>query len=120
MPRAFAVLVKVVPDLDQLRFDPERKTVVREGNQLYANPFDQRALRVALDLRRPGETVSVLSMGPPAAESVLREALALGADRAVLITDRALAGSDTLVTARVLAHALRRVDHRVVLAGSWT
>ena len=116
----FAVLLKVVPNLDQLRFDPERKTVIREGNQLFANPFDQRALRVALDLRRPGERVTVLSMGPPAAEATLREALALGADRAILLTDRALAGSDTLVTSRVLARALSRVDHRVVMAGNWS
>lgn len=116
----FAVLWKVVPDLDQLRFDPQRKTVIRDGAQLYANPFDQRALRVALDLRRPGESVVVLSMGPPSAGAALREGLALGADRALLVTDPLLAGSDTLVTARTLARALSRVDHRVVLTGMWT
>jgi electron transfer flavoprotein alpha subunit len=116
----FAVLVKVVPDLDKLRFDPDRKTMVREGMELYGNPFDLRALRVALDLKRAGEKVTVLSMGPPAAERVLAEARALGADRAILLSDRRLAGSDTLVTARVLARALGRVGHEVVFAGRWT
>jgi electron transfer flavoprotein alpha subunit len=116
----FAVLVKVVPDLDKLRFDPDRKTMVREGVELYGNPFDLRALRVALDLQRPGEKVTVLSMGPPAAERVLTEARALGADRAILLSDRRLAGSDTLVTARVLARALSRVGHEIVFAGRWT
>ena len=116
----WAVLLKVVPSLEQLRYDPERKTMIRDGTDLYANPFDLRALRVALDLRRPGESVAVLSMGPPAAETALREALSLGADRAMLITDRALAGSDSLVTARVLERALGQVGHEVVLAGRWT
>ncbi len=116
----FAVLLKVVPDLVQLRFSPETKTVVREGQSLYGNPFDLRALLVALELRRPGETVTVISMGPPAAEGVLKEALAQGVDRALLVTDRALAGSDTLVTSRTLARALGRVGHDVVLCGLFT
>ncbi len=115
-----AVLIKVVPNLERLHFDPARKTVVREGAELFTNPFDQRAVRLALDLRRPGERVTVLSMGPPPAETALREALALGADAAILVTDRALAGSDTLVTARVLARALGRAGHDLVLAGTWS
>lgn len=116
----FAVLIKVVPNLDRLHYDPDRKTVVRDGAELFTNPFDQRAVRVALDLRRPGERVAVVSMGPPAAETAIREALALGADRGLLVTDRALAGSDTLVTARVLARALGRVGHDLILTGAWT
>ncbi len=115
-----AVLIKVVPNLERLHYDPGRKTVVREGTELFINPFDQRAVRVALDLRRPGERVTVLSMGPPPAETALRETLALGADAAVLVTDRALAGSDTLVTARVLVRALARTGHDLVLTGAWT
>jgi electron transfer flavoprotein alpha subunit len=116
----FAVLIKVVPAVEKMRFDPARKTMVREGSELFINPFDQRAVRVALDARRPGERVSVLSMGPPAAEAALQETLALGADHAFLLSDPRLAGSDSLVTARVLAHALDRTGHDVVIAGAWT
>ncbi len=114
------VLVKVVPDVDALRFDPSTGTARRDGLDLFLNPFDQRALRVALDLRRPGESVRVVSMGPIAAERALHETRALGADRAVLLTDPALAGSDTLVTARVLARAVERLGAELVLTGRWT
>ncbi len=113
----FAVLVKVVPAVEQLHFDPERKTLIRTGVQSFLNPNDSRAVRIAVQLRRPGEHVTVLSMGLPEAEVQLRETFALGADRVVLVTDRALAGSDTLVTARVLHAALRTVGHDLVLAG---
>ena len=116
-----AVLVKVVPELDRLTFDPTTRTVRRAGAPLYLNPFDQRALLVALTLReRAEEEVVVVSMGPPDARPPLLEALALGADRVLLVSDRALAGSDTLVTARVLASALRPIGARLVLAGQWT
>ena len=116
----FAVLVKPVPDVAKARYDPARRTMVRDGVELFANPFDQRALRVALELKRAGETVNVLSMGPTEAAGPLREALALGADRAILVSDPALAGSDTLVTARVLARALGRIGHDIVLGGWWS
>jgi electron transfer flavoprotein alpha subunit len=113
----FAVLVKVVPAVEQLRFDPERKTLIRTGVQSFLNPNDARAVRVAVQLRRPGEQVSVLSMGLPEAEQQLRETFAFGADQVRLVTDRAMAGSDTLVTARVLSRALSDVGHDLVLAG---
>ncbi|MCI4340615.1 MAG: electron transfer flavoprotein subunit beta/FixA family protein, partial [Thermoplasmata archaeon] len=114
------VLVKVVPDLDDLRVDPATGLARREGVDLFLNPFDQRALRVALDLRRPTEKVTVVSMGPPSAERALHETRGLGADRSILITDPALAGSDTLVTARVLAKALGLLGSDLVLMGRWT
>jgi electron transfer flavoprotein alpha subunit len=116
----FAVLVKVVPPLEGMRYDPARRTVVREGTELFLNPFDQRALRVALDLRRPGERVTVLSLGPPEARTPLRDARALGADRVVLLSDPRCAGSDTLATSRALVAGLALVGHDVVLAGTWT
>jgi len=116
----FAVLVKAVPGLDELRFDPDSRTVRRDDAELFLNPFDQRALRVALDLRRTGERVSVLSLGPAGAAEPLRDAVALGADRVQLLSDPGLAGSDTLATARALAAGLRRVGHDVVLGGAWT
>ena len=114
------VLVKVVPDLDELRVDPATGLARRQGVGLFVNPFDQRALRVALDLRLPTESVTVLSMGPPSAEGALHETRGLGADRAVLLTDPALAGSDTLITARVLSSALARLGGDLVLAGNWS
>ena len=116
----FAVLVKAVPPLDDLRYDPERRAVVREGAALFLNPFDQRALRVALQLRKEGETVTVISMGPLAAREPLRDAKAMGTDRVILLTDARLAGSDTLATARTLTAALLGVGHGLVLTGSWT
>ncbi|HKS59224.1 MAG TPA: electron transfer flavoprotein subunit beta/FixA family protein, partial [Thermoplasmata archaeon] len=112
-----AVLLKVVPDLEGIRYDPERKTLIRQGVNLFLNPFDGRALRVALDLRRSGDSVTAISMGPPAAERVLREALDLGADRALLITDRLLAGSDTLVTARTLIRSIQLAAAELILCG---
>jgi electron transfer flavoprotein alpha subunit len=113
----FAVLVKVVPAVEQIRFDPGRKTLIRTGVQSFLNPNDSRAVRIAVLLRRPGERVTVISMGLPEAERQLRETFAFGADRVVLVTDPALAGSDTLVTGRVLCRALDRVGHDLVLAG---
>lgn len=115
----WAVLMKAVPALDQLRFDPERRTVLREGEQLFLNPFDQRALSLALELRQRGEKITVLSMGPPAAADALKDVLSLGADRAILISDPQLAGSDTLVTARTLVRGLSRFGHDTVLTGRW-
>ena len=113
----FAVLVKVVPAAELFRFDPDRKTLIRTGVQSFLNPYDSRAVRIAVQLRRPGERVTVLSMGLPESEAQLRDTYAFGADRVVLLTDRALAGSDTLVTARVLHAALGNVSHDIVLAG---
>ena len=115
-----AVLVKVVPRSDPLRYDPASRRVVREGASLVLNPFDQRAIRVALELRRPGEAVTVLSMGPPGAEAPLLEARAMGVDRVLWLCDPGFAGSDTLATARALAAALRHVGHDVVLTGART
>jgi len=116
----FLVLAKAVPTSESLRYDPASRRVYREGGDLGVNPFDQRALRVALELRRPGETVTVLSLGPPQARAAFREARALGADRVLLLSDPAFAGSDTLATARALTAAAKRVGHDVILGGVWT
>ncbi len=113
-----AVLAKGVPPSEASRYDPVRRAMVRDGIELVLNPFDQRALRVALELRRPGERTSVLALGPPSVLPLLREARALGADRAILLTDPAFAGSDVLATTRALAGALRTVGVGLVLAGA--
>ncbi len=115
-----AVLVKVVPNADSVRYDRQRRTVVRDDAELFVNPFDLRAVAVALRLRRPGETVTVLSLGPPQARPVLASMKASGVDRVQLVSDPGLAGSDVLASARALAAALRRLRAGLVLAGART
>lgn len=112
------VCVKWVPVMSQLRFDPETKRLVREGVPGEPSSFDVRALLGGLALReRHGGEVVVVTMGPAAAREGLVECLALGADRAVLLNDRALVGSDTLATARALAAVVRREAPDLVLLG---
>lgn len=114
-----AVLVKQVPDVADLRLDPVTNTLVREGVPAVMNMFDRTALSRALQLRDDiAADVVALSMGPPAAVDVLRECLAGGASRAVLISDRCLAGSDTWITSKVLAAAIQQLgDIELVLCG---
>ena len=104
--------MKPVPDpneWDRLRMDPETKTLIREGIPSIINPLDKHALEAALEVKEAsGAEVVVVSMAPPFGTSLLREALAMGADRGVLVSDRAFAGSDTLATARILATAIRK------------
>ena len=104
-----AVCIKYVPVISRMQFDYEAKTIVRDGVPSEVNPFDLLGVVRAAELKSgPDDEVVVLTMGPPGAAEGLTDCLALGADRAVLVTDRALAGSDTLATARVLALALAR------------
>jgi electron transfer flavoprotein beta subunit len=104
------VCIKQVPDSAQIRVHPVTNTIMRQGVPTIINPYDLFALEEALRWRdRLGGEVTVLSMGPPTAEDSLRKCLAFGADRAVLLTDRFFAGSDTLATSFALAQAIRRV-----------
>jgi electron transfer flavoprotein alpha subunit len=113
-----AVCVKYVPVVAQLGFDYATKTVLREGVPSEINPFDRLGLLCALGLTAgPADEVVAVSMGPPQAREGLRHCLALGADRAVLLTDRALAGSDTLATARALALLLAREQPDLIVCG---
>jgi electron transfer flavoprotein beta subunit len=118
-----AVCIKQVPDVPSIRIDQERMTIIREGVESIINPLDMVALEAALDLRkRGGGKLTVLSMGPPQSEEALREALAFGADDAVLVSDPAFAGADTLATSHVLARAISRLDPfpDLVLCGKQT
>ena len=100
------VCVKQVPDVDQLRMDPETGNLIREGVPAILNPLDANALSAALSVKEEyGGEVTLITMGPPAAESALRECLAAGADRAVLVTDRAFGNADTLATSYSIAMA---------------
>lgn len=113
-----AVCVKYVPVVSQIGFDYEKKTIIREGVPSEVNPFDLLGLIRAVELKsRPEDQVVVLSMGPPQAKEGLAQCLALGSDRAVLLTDRALAGSDTLATARALALALEKESPDLIICG---
>ncbi|ALG91799.1 protein fixA [Actibacterium sp. EMB200-NS6] len=110
------VCIKQVPDSAQIRVHPVTNTIMRQGVPTIINPYDLFALEEAMRLRdQYGGQVTVLCMGPPMAEDALRRALGLGADKAVLITDRRFAGSDTLATSFALATALTRLgaDHPV-------
>ncbi|MEL7348090.1 MAG: electron transfer flavoprotein subunit beta/FixA family protein [Pseudomonadota bacterium] len=104
------VCIKQVPDSAQIRVHPVTNTIMRQGVPTIINPYDLFALEEAMRLRdQYGGRVTVLTMGPPMAEESLRRALGLGADRAVLITDRRFAGSDTLATSFALATALSKI-----------
>jgi electron transfer flavoprotein alpha subunit len=113
-----AVCIKQVPVVSALQFDADTKTVKREGVRSEVSSFDVRALLCGTALRdlHGGEVVA-LTMGPPQAREALGECLALGADRALHLCDRAFAGADTLATARVLAAALRPEQPDVILCG---
>lgn len=105
------VCLKQVPESQSVRLDPVTHNLQREGVKSIINPFDLYALEEGLRVREQhGGEVFVLSMGPPQAESALREALTYGADQAILLSDRAFAGADTWATAYTLAAAVRRLD----------
>jgi electron transfer flavoprotein beta subunit len=104
------VCIKQVPDSAQIRVHPVTNTIMRQGVPTIINPYDLFALEEALRLRdKHGGEVTVLTMGPPMAEDALRKALTLGANRAILLTDRYFAGSDTLATTYALATAIERI-----------
>jgi len=103
----FVVCIKQVPDTAEVKIDPETNTLVRAGVESIANPYDVVALEEAVRLKeRYGGKVTVISMGPPQAGPVLRQALSLGADDGVLLSDRAFAGADTLATSYTLSRAV--------------
>jgi len=105
------VCVKAVPDLRSVKVDPETHTLRRDSADLLLNPHDAPAIELAMRLKeRLGVEVVVLTMGPPNASSVLRRVYSLGADRLILLSDRAFAGSDTLATSKVLAKALEKLS----------
>lgn len=104
------VCIKQVPDSAQIRIHPVTNTIMRQGVPAIINPFDLFSLEEALRLKdKVGARVTVLTMGPPMAETSLRKALSLGADDAVLLTDRKFAGSDTLATSYALTSAIQKL-----------
>jgi electron transfer flavoprotein beta subunit len=116
------VCLKQVPGTTDVKIDPETNTLRREGIKNVVNPFDTYALEEGVRLReRYGGKVTVISMGPPQAEEMLREAISCGADEAVLISDRAFAGSDTLATSYTLSCAVNKLhDYDLIICGRQT
>ena len=109
------VCIKQVPDTNDVKTDPKTGTLIREGIPVSINPEDKVAIEAALQLNGK---VTVLSMGPPQAEDALREALAMGADDAILLCDKKFAGSDTWATANALAMAIKKIrNYDLIICG---
>lgn len=112
------VCIKQVPNTNEVKLDPKTGTLIREGVPSIINPDDKAGLEAALRLKdQQGAHVTVLSMGPPQADAALREALAMGADDAILVTDRAFGGADTWATAHTIAAALKTLDYDLIITG---
>jgi len=112
------VCIKQVPDTNEVRLNPETGTLIREGVPSIINPDDKAGLEAALQMKdQYGAHVTVLSMGPPQATLALREALAMGADKAILLTDMAFGGADTWATSSTLAAAIRKLSYDLIITG---
>ena len=112
------VCIKQVPDTTEVKLDPVTGTLIRDGVPSIINPDDKGGLELALELKdKYGAEVTVITMGPLQAEAVLREAFAMGADKAILLTDRKFAGADTLATSNAIAGAIRTLDYDLVITG---
>ena len=112
------VCIKQVPDTTEIKINPATGTMIRDGVPSIMNPDDKGGLEMALRLKdQYGAHVTVITMGLPQADAILREAFAMGADRAILLTDRKLAGADTLATSNALAGALRCLDYDLIITG---
>jgi len=116
------VCLKQVPDTPDVKIDPQTNTLVREGIKNITNPFDTYALEEGVRLKESyGGRVAAITMGPAQAEAVLREAIAAGADDAVLVSDSAFAGADTLATAYTLASAINKLgQYDLIICGRQT
>ena len=113
------VCIKQVPDTADVRIDPETNTLVREGVPSIINPFDEFAIEEGLRIREKcGGKVTVITMGPPQADDILRTSLAMGADEVALLSDREFAGSDTLATSYTLSMGIEKIgDVDIVITG---
>lgn len=112
------VCMKQVPDTNEVKLDQKTGTLIREGVPSIINPDDKAGLEAALQVKdQNGAEVTVITMGPAQAETALREALAMGADQGILITDRKFGGADTWATSQTLAAAIRKLDYDLIITG---
>jgi electron transfer flavoprotein beta subunit len=116
------VCLKQVPGTTEVKIDPQTNTLIRQGIENIINPFDTYALEEGVRLKeKHSGKVTVITMGPPQADAALREAVSLGADEAVLLSDRAFAGADTWATAYTLSRAITKInDYDVIICGRQT
>lgn len=116
------VLIKQVPEMDRVEFDSEKGVIDRKSAGVEINPFDLNALETAVQIKEKiGGEIIALSMGPPRADKTLREAVARGADRGILLSDGKFAGADTRATSFTLAHAIKKLaPFDLVIAGEMT
>jgi electron transfer flavoprotein beta subunit len=112
------VCIKQVPDTTEIKLDPVTGTMIRTGVASIMNPDDKGGLEMALQLKdKYGAHITVITMGPDQADNILREAFAMGVDKAIHLTDRKFAGADTLATSNALAGALRQLDYDLIITG---
>lgn len=115
------VFAKQIPDVNQIKFDPETRRIVRENVPLSMNPFDKKAIEESLRIKEKfGAETVVATMGPPQAREILNEALMMGVDLAYLVTDRKFGGSDTLATAKILSSVVDLLRPDLVLTGKYS
>ena len=113
------VCVKQVPETTEVKIDPKTNTLIRQGISNILNPFDAYAIEEGLQIReKMGGKVTVITMGPPQAEQVLRDAISVGVDDVILLSDQAFAGADTLATSYTLSQAIRKIgEYDLILCG---
>ncbi|MDR0659684.1 MAG: electron transfer flavoprotein subunit beta/FixA family protein [Prevotellaceae bacterium] len=112
------VCIKQVPNTTEIRLDPVKGTLIRDGVVSIMNPDDKAGLEMALELKEKyGVTITVLSMGPAQADAIMREAFAMGADKAILLSDRKFAGADTWATSYTIAAALKKLSYDLIITG---
>jgi electron transfer flavoprotein alpha/beta subunit len=112
------VCIKQVPDTAEVKINSETGTLIREGVPSIINPFDMHAIEAGLQIKeKVGGKVIIITMGPPQAESALREAISMGADEALLLCDRAFAGSDTWATSFTLSKAIGKLGADIIICG---
>lgn len=108
------VCVKQVPDTTEIKIDPVTNTLIRAGVPSIVNPFDGYALEIAARIKdqNPNTSITVVSMGPEQAKAALKSCLAVGGDKAYLVSDRAFGGSDTLATSYILCNAIKYIEKK--------
>ena len=112
------VCIKQVPDSAEVRINPETNTLIRDGVPTIINPYDMHAIEAGLQLKEMTKgKVTVITMGPPQAESALRDAISMGADDAMLLSDRAFAGADTWATAFTISKAIAKIGADIIICG---
>lgn len=113
------VCMKQVPDTTEVKLNPETGTLIREGVPSIINPDDKAGIEAALQIKEqlPGTEVTVISMGLPQVDVAMRECMAMGADRTILLTDRPLGGADTWATSSTISAALKKMDYDLIICG---